>query len=582
MSKELYQEALADVKKVTEVAEDNAKRAVLEAVVPRIRDLIERELLKEDSTENDDLLLDDPGTDVVDNEVMASLSPPDDEGKVTLDLDAVGTPGDATYELNKESTNLVGKILSATEEGSTKEFELSVYKMVEMINRFANASKIVRESNGFNEQISLMISRVENMYGYVQESIGDNALKQSLENKLEECFQNLNKLQEMKMSNMQLKDLIREDDAMLDSGQPVGDDEAKEGGGGGMLTLKLSGLPDDVDLDNVGVDLVADDEGVSDEEPSVEDGDEDSDLGDLEMSDDAMDSGEESGEEEKMESLELSDDTIVEIDENMLRREIAKMKSLREDAGKKPWAADSGVDASVLDDFGDGDDDGDAFLDGEVTTEAEELDAEVTAVEADSCVEDEKVEQQESLKRKVSFEKKLQERAKFYVRALLKTGKTADKAEARRYMKRFNESVKRLEQLNKRLTENAKKRSNSDSTQPAENTAVQNLRKELSEKNLHNMKLTYAVKLLQNESLTKRQKAQVAERMDEAKTAREVKLVYDSLLKTFDSNSSKNGLTEGKKVLGSSSRVTTTASAQNLNEGFEEERWLQLAGLAKK
>ena len=47
MSKQLYEEAIADLKKVKEIAEDNAKRAVVEAVAPRIRELIEKELLSE-------------------------------------------------------------------------------------------------------------------------------------------------------------------------------------------------------------------------------------------------------------------------------------------------------------------------------------------------------------------------------------------------------------------------------------------------------------------------------------------------------------------------------------------------------
>ena len=60
MTKQLYEEALADVKKLKEVAEDNAKRALLEAVTPRIKDLIESQLLGELPVEDeDDLLLDD-------------------------------------------------------------------------------------------------------------------------------------------------------------------------------------------------------------------------------------------------------------------------------------------------------------------------------------------------------------------------------------------------------------------------------------------------------------------------------------------------------------------------------------------
>ena len=69
MSKQLYEEAIADLKKVKEIAEDNAKRAVVEAVAPRIRELIEKELLgeslnedesSEDEEKKDKILIDEP------------------------------------------------------------------------------------------------------------------------------------------------------------------------------------------------------------------------------------------------------------------------------------------------------------------------------------------------------------------------------------------------------------------------------------------------------------------------------------------------------------------------------------------
>ena len=63
MSKQLYEEAIADLKKVKEIAEDNAKRAVVEAVAPRIRELIEKELLGEAAVEDDKNILIDVGTD---------------------------------------------------------------------------------------------------------------------------------------------------------------------------------------------------------------------------------------------------------------------------------------------------------------------------------------------------------------------------------------------------------------------------------------------------------------------------------------------------------------------------------------
>jgi len=46
MSKQLYEEALADVRKLKEIAEDNAKRAILEAVTPRIKDLKDKTSIK--------------------------------------------------------------------------------------------------------------------------------------------------------------------------------------------------------------------------------------------------------------------------------------------------------------------------------------------------------------------------------------------------------------------------------------------------------------------------------------------------------------------------------------------------------
>ena len=41
MSSSLFEEAIADAKKIREVAEENAKKAVLEAVTPKIREFID-------------------------------------------------------------------------------------------------------------------------------------------------------------------------------------------------------------------------------------------------------------------------------------------------------------------------------------------------------------------------------------------------------------------------------------------------------------------------------------------------------------------------------------------------------------
>ena len=103
----------------------------------------------------------------------------------------------------------------------------------------------------------------------------------------------------------------------------------------------------------------------------------------------------------------------------------------------------------------------------------------------------------------------------------------------------------------------------------------------MAETNLFNAKLLFTNKLLQNESLTKRQKAEVIERLDEARSEREVKLVYESLTKALQGTTSRQ-LSEStdRGVLGSSSRPARPAST-NLNEGFEADRWARLAGIVK-
>ena len=51
MSSKIFEEAIADAKKLREVAEDNAKKAILEAVTPKIREFIEGQLLENETEE---------------------------------------------------------------------------------------------------------------------------------------------------------------------------------------------------------------------------------------------------------------------------------------------------------------------------------------------------------------------------------------------------------------------------------------------------------------------------------------------------------------------------------------------------
>lgn len=632
MSKQLYEEALADVKKIKEVAEANAQRAVLDVVVPRIRDLIENELLREHNVDDDEFA--EPGSVVPDGDLITDLvspaaspeeigdsaiAPPDAEGKVTLDIDAMcadpagvsvsapmmGAFNDDEYEINLESLAALSPVLNATKNGAAKEFELRVYRLGEMINKFKGAGALIQESNGYQVKIAQMISRVEDMYDYLQGSIVDSAKKNLYETKLESYFKELNKLQGLTMSKKYNKKTMNEAD----------------------VTLKLTGLPDDVDLDSVGVDLITGEEddldGDSDDLDSEESGEDtddefggDMDLGDLDMG------GSEQGEEEMGENLRLSDDTIVEIDENMLRREIFRIKKLREEA--VPSTAGHAPSGKELDDFGGGTDEGSPFdadmpdlspakaarplgeADDEDMDEADQMDeADMDEMGnrrsgqsfGDDVADGHETQKQnmpyaESVSRRLSFEKKLQERAKSRAKSIKleasrsksKLKVAALKKEYAQVSKRFNESLARANKLNRLMAESAKKSNRSNQNGGSSRSAATEnaLRIKLAETNLINAKLMFTNKLLQNESLTSRAKAQVIEQLDSATTVREAKLVYESLNKALGGTSKSVNENKDRKVLGSSSRATRPASTQAINEGYEADRWARLAGINKQ
>jgi len=626
MTKQLYEEALADVKKLKEVAEDNAKRALLEAVTPRIRDLIENQLLGEMGVGEVDA---DP-EDILKDEMPVTSA--DDVSRVPVAVSANVTPGLSTmspdgcedeYELSMEAAKSLGLLVT---ENKASTFEDKLRYLDEKVKLFEGASKIVKSSPGFTSSLSEVVSEVENTYSYLQTNLQDSPKMSSYESILENQYSTLKQLMEQKMKK-KLGTLSEAD-----------------------VTLKLTGMPDELDLDSIGVDLITgeDEEGEGGEEEGGEDefdlgGDEEGgeEGSEEEGGEDELDLGgdeESDNSEEKMESRRLSDDTIVEIDEGMLRREIARMKTLREENETKAqsWGHGPG-DVSHDMDFED-EDLGDPFTDVDLTTEGDkedekdkneldeidEMSMEVDesygevdemSMEVDELDEVEEMEHEgdmthskqgympESLRRRIASEMKIQLEAKKKAAKAKKKAKEqqakekqakkpSNKTQAKKtqaklkeaynfYATKFNESVARTNKLKGMLAEATRKGAvlNGGTKKSAVET---NLRNKLAETNLFNAKLLFTNKLLQNESLTKRQKAEVIERLDEAKNEREVKLVYESLVKTLAGSPAKITESADRGVIGSASRPARPAAATNtLNEGFEADRWARLAGIVK-
>ena len=293
------------------------------------------------------------------------------------------------------------------------------------------------------------------------------------------------------------------------------------------LTLSLSGLPDEVteeDLAGLTVGVVGGDE----DGEGAEAGDDMPDFGDFEVEDDE-ESVEpeveetfvvEGGDDEMDESalLELDEDTVVEIDENMLRTELKRMREARNDAPPPDTAG--GIENSAFAAFGGGDADH-AFL---------ELGLDVTGDGVGGN----------------GFDPH---------------GGGGTKV----HENKVNEG-----RQNRALRQAVVKQKN----------AITKLRGQLLEQNLLNLKLLYANRILMSESLTKKTKASMVKSLNEGKNAREVKLLFKSLVETVSKRSGKP-LNESRQRGGGSSRVRQPGGARpnKPTQAPELKRWQKLAGI---
>jgi hypothetical protein len=93
--------------------------------------------------------------------------------------------------------------------------------------------------------------------------------------------------------------------------------------------------------------------------------------------------------------------------------------------------------------------------------------------------------------------------------------------------------------------------------------AVETLRSELNEVNLLNAKLLYVNKIFKAKNLNESQKLTVIKAFDKAESAKEAKLVYESLSTTFASKPEKRQI---KESLGFASKPTGTVAKQTIVE----------------
>lgn len=628
-------EAIADAKTLRETAEQNAKNAIIAAVAPKIRMLIEQQLGEADDMD-DDILLDNddensfeptiptsspppatPSMTAAGNGTSANISLPGGDGKITVDLDSlktdkqtpgqvgmgggdmpsnagdVPTTGTLDVTLDDDALNALG--------GLGESIKSAVFaKIVETEVGLRSLKVVIKEIGPAKTRVkaSQLKAVVEATYRKARSNRAclDEATARHIEERLEELYANINGIiseahvSELRSRVVKLNErvttfrdvskskltpgakakfgtflneldseisgaskLVSERSCVIDShideilraGHKLLDmyKEIKEMSmrNGTLLTeedimLRLT-LPEDSELEasDLGVEVVDDEDGDGDaddfggedleglDDMGGDEGGDDFDLDGL-GGEEEEEPGDEMSEGQHDNDMGPGDDAldeneVVEIDEAMLRSEILRMRQLAEARKKKAKKDDK------KDDKKKGKKD--------VKEGVKVGKPESTGTSGPGSFED--------------------------------FGGGHD--EGHPFVNNTYSEIQKESRRNRTLLRKLGEYK----------TAFERAREKLAEVNLFNAKLLYANKLLQNTNITPRQRESAIDSLDSAKSLREVKLVYSSLIGA--TRSGKPGMNESvSRSRGSSSRPARSGAA-TLNEAAEVRRWAQLAGI---
>jgi hypothetical protein len=539
MTSNLYEQAIAEAKQLKEMAEQNAKNKIIEAVAPRIKALIEAQIMGEQDESVDDeltgvdiaMMSDDdelePNEDTPPEETPVDfidlgalpedelLEPPaledmmsDDETEVENTSVTVNAQGDVNISVAEGRGR--NRVLSKNTRSTTLSGKVNLTENCNSVRRQAKRMDAMLQDLQFNKLNEMQRTLIKKAY---QELLSEALLikrlllKEGANNKLTTSYKDM--IKEIKKMTRRSSAIFRrlfEIDEMADE---MRDEMREEEELGGEETADDMG--DDVDVDaassaledlagalDLEIEIGGDAGEEEEEEEAAEEEEDEVELGEIHLGEaDEDDEGEDEG----------AHDEVYEIDENILRKEIRRLRKLRESEG---------VDASALDDFGGGDDEGDMFVD-------------VDEDELINALADE----------------------------LGSMPKVASESRRRNFdSRRANRLTAKLQTENKKL------------------------QKQLSEMNLFNAKLLYVNKLMQNRNVTQKQQRAIVEALDNAKTIREAKFLYQGLAKSLVKKNTINESTDRRRLLSSASKPTRSGSPA-LNEDAVASRWATLAGIKR-
>jgi hypothetical protein len=284
MSNKIFEEAIADAKKLREVAEENAKKAILEAVTPKIREFIESELIEgskeeviEESSES--LGLEEDVT--LDESALKKLS-------ALLGVDNIND-GDSVNESTRQAFN------------SLSEDQKSELK--NLANKINTSDRNLSEEDISNKDTNLKEnSQMDEKYYEVDLQ----ALREAVEAELAETISDdTETLSEEADGDVSLEEMLQELRLVLDLGDDIEEDQIPE---------ELRGMVEEDDDEDEEVDL----------EDEAEEGDEDEGEADADA-----DAPEEMALPAELEEMMHGDgDEMMEVDETMLAEEILRIRKM--------------------------------------------------------------------------------------------------------------------------------------------------------------------------------------------------------------------------------------------------------------
>lgn len=306
MSSNIYAEALVEAKKLREIAEENAKSAIIEAVTPKIREFIDSQLMESSDPVEDrsveDIISEAVGLEEIKTGEGRDDVSEDEEDVVELDESALqmlasmlGSNGgddilsvlaESINSLDSESADLVKsaakKIAAKNESFSSKEINNDVKSLQENNNMASNEKVYEVDLALLREELEEGRYSMEEAEEEVEEAAHDAMEGAGHDDVVKEVLRDLG--------------LLNEDKIEIDLGDDVE-------------------LPEDVMLT---ARLVADEEADAD--------------ADLEVADEVMDVEEDDGDADEEADADAALDEVFEIDPNVLKEELNRIKRLVREA----------------------------------------------------------------------------------------------------------------------------------------------------------------------------------------------------------------------------------------------------------